>query len=234
MLANVANSLTLNAHSYLVGDRAVYRLKVSLSVPLDCITNVSLDCFRIERMRNQFAFGFGTAPRVVAGMLEVEQSFPIDFKTGLYGISEATLSIRSSDESGEPSGTASQNIRVTFSPVFFEVRTAIEQPALPETIAQQATATIKRRVQLVSKPHIISDLAAAHKQPSFLIFVFGVGCLLHQMQQHEGFAITPLGRGLSHRNMSEVVNQFLQGNGLKPLPFIDTTEQAFAASTRSL
>ncbi len=134
----VVNSLTLNAHSDLAGERVVCRLKVSLQVPLDRVTNVSLDFFRIERMRDQFAFGFGMAPRVVAGMLEVEQSFPADFKTGLYGIGGATLSIGPVDEVAEPPGTAPQQIRVAFSPVIFQVRTAIEQSASPEAVAQQA------------------------------------------------------------------------------------------------
>jgi hypothetical protein len=200
-------------------------------VPLDRVTGVSLDFFRIERMRNQFAFGFGMAPRVVREMLEVEQRFPAILKAGLYGVGEATLSIGSIGGAAEPSGTAFETIRVTFSPVVFQVRTAPEQPASPEAIAKQAAVIVARRAQLARKPFIVDPLTGAKAGPRFRIYVFGLGCLIHQPQQLEGFAILPLGQGLSHYNMSEIVNRFLEGNGFEPLPFIEATEKAFAAST---
>jgi hypothetical protein len=84
---------------------------------------------------------------------------------------------------------------------------------------------------LASKPFIVAPLTDAKEQPRFNIYVFGVGCLIHQPQQLEGFAILPLGQGLSHYNMSEIVNRFLEGNGFGPLPIIEATENAFAAST---
>ena len=229
MIEVVESWLTLNAHSYLAGERVVCRLSAALDVPLDRVTNMSLDFFRIERMRDQFAFGFGMAPRVVAETLEVEQSFPVDFKAGLYGIGGATLSIGPS--AAEPPGTASQNIRVTFLPVIFQVRTAPEQAASPEAIAQQAAVIGDHRAQLASKPFIVDPLTDATEQQRFNIYVFGVGCLIHQPQQLEGFAILSLGQGLSHYNMSEIVNRFLEGNGFEPLPIIEATENAFAAST---
>lgn len=231
MIAAVENSLTLNAHSYLAGERIVCQLTVSRDVPLDRVTNVSLDFFRIERMRDQFAFGFGVTPRVVEGMLYVEQTFPADLKTGLYLIGGVTLSIGRVDGVAEPPGAAPQNIRVGFSPVIFQLRGAIERSASPEAIEQQAALVFGRRALLASKAHIVSPLTSAHKQPRFLVYVFGVGCLLHQPQQLEGFAILPLSGGLSHRNMSEIVNRFLEGNGFEALPFIAATEQAFTQST---
>lgn len=231
MIEGVGSSLTLNAYSYLAGERVVCRLAVTLDVPLDRVTNVSLDFFCIEPMRDQFAFGFGMAPRVVAETLEVEQSFPTDFRAGLYGIGGATLSIGLIDGAEEPTGTAPQNIRVTFSPVIFQVRTAPEQPASPEAIAQQVAVVVDRRAQLASRPFIVDPLTDAKEQPRFKVYVFGVGCLIHQPQQLEGFAILPLAQGLSHYNMSEIVNRFLQGNGFEPLPFIEATEKAFAEST---
>jgi len=231
MIEGPVNSLTLNAHSYLAGERVVCRLTVVLDVPLDSITNVSLAFFRVEAIRDQFAFSFGTAPRVVEDTLKLEQNFPADFRAGLYGIGGATLSIGSIDGAAQPSRPAIKNVRVAFSPVIFQVRAALEQPASPEAIAQQAAAIFAHRAQLAGKPFIVAPLTGAKDQPSFSIFVFGVGCLIHQPQQLEGFAILPFGRGLSHRDMSDIVNGFLKGSGFEPLPFIEATEQAFAAST---
>lgn len=231
MAETSGNSLTLNAHSYLAGERVVCRLTVALGLPLDGITNVSLDFFRIEGMRDQFAFGFGMAPRVVAGALELEQNFPADFKAGIYRISSAMLTIGSIEGASERPGTARQNVCVVFLPVIFQARTALEHPASPEAITHQAHAIWARRRQRANKPFIVPPLTDVKGQPRFLIYVFGVGCLIHQMQQLEGFALLPLGQGLSHRNMSEIVNRFLESNGLEPLPFIEETEQAFAEST---
>jgi len=231
MSEGIANSLTLNAHSYLAGERVICRLTVASDVPKDRVTNLSLDFLRIEVLRDQFAFGFGMAPRVVAGMLEVEQNFPADLKPGLYVIREATLSVGSIETAAEPPGIGPRHIRVVFSPIIFQVRTAVEQSASPEALAQQAELILNRRRQLASKPFIVDPLTDAKGQPHFLVIVFGVGCLIHQPQQLEGFSILPVGQGLSHRNMSEIVNRFLESNAFPRLPFIKATEQAFASST---
>ncbi|UVK51667.1 hypothetical protein DBIPINDM_004964 [Mesorhizobium sp. AR02] len=225
------NSLKLNMHSYIAGERIICQMTISSDVQMDRVRNVSLDFFRIDRIRNEFAFGFGTTPHIVSGMLEVEQDLPASMEPGLYGIGTAILTIEPFGEVGKSPQAPTDDVRVDFLPVIFQVRTAIGLPASPKEIEKQVAAISTNRALLASKPHIVSPLTAMHQGSRFLGFVFGVGCLLHQPQQLEGFVILPLGRGLSHRNMSEIVSQFLNRAGFEPLPFIDATERAFVEST---
>lgn len=227
MIPAQSTLVILSAHSYVLGDLFSCRFTVSSNVNLSRVRNVSVDMLRLDRLRDQFAFGFGSTPRIVEQSLEIEQNLSAGMTPGLYRIARVTLSVDGDGEDVDP-----QQFSVTFPPtVIFQIRSAIEIPASPETIAKRAEAIIFRRSLLARKPHIVSPLEESDEGLRFLVRVFGVGCLIHQSQQLEGFSIFPLGVGLSHRDMWEIVNGFLESDGSEPLPFIETTEQSFQAST---
>ena len=61
------HSAALSALSYLPDDNFSLKISFAPSPDLANADNVSVDLFRIEPVRNQFAFGFGTAP-IVEGL----------------------------------------------------------------------------------------------------------------------------------------------------------------------
>ena len=77
--------------------------------------------------------------------------------------------------------------------------------------------------------------AKAEKKPTegkqFCALIFGVGCLLHAHQQLDGYSIAPLGSGLSHRRMHDIVNAGLERRGLEDLAFDEKIEKQFENST---
>lgn len=229
MIENTTYSLTLNAHSYLAGERMVCQLTVSPEISSRCITNVSLDIFRIDSLRDQFAFGFGKAPRAVAGKLEVDEKLPANFAIGLYKIDGAIFTIAlPNEEAGE---ATTKDFRIRFPAVIFEVRTAVRQALAQAAINLKLADIVDRRSRLARKPLIANASQDEKEQSRFLVYVFGAGSLIHEPQQLEGFVIMPLRRGWSHREMWAVVNDFLQSVNFEPLPFIKDTEHAFAMSS---
>ncbi|MBB6412380.1 hypothetical protein [Mesorhizobium sangaii] len=219
-------SFKLNSHSYTAGERFVCQLAVPSDVPISRVKNISLDFFRLDRLRNQFAFGFGSAPRETGGLLELEQNFPADMIPGFYSVGRAILSLVPLDDNG-----ADQNVVIEFPQVTIEVRESIQLPVTAELVEKEVAAIGMRRALLAKKPHLVAPVTKREEGSRFLVRVFAVGCLVHAPQQLEGFSILPLGLGLSHRNMWEIVNGFLESDGQQPLAFVEQTEQSFMDST---
>ncbi|TIW20879.1 MAG: hypothetical protein E5V65_07280 [Mesorhizobium sp.] len=219
-------SFKINSHSYTAGEQFVCFLSVPPNFPISQVKNVSIDFFRFDILRNQFAFGFGATPKIAGRTLELEQSFPADMIPGFYGVQRATISVIPLDDGG-----SDQNIAVEFSPVTIQVRTSAQVPDTPQLIDKEIAAIGLRRAALARKPHFVTPVTKPEEGSRFLVQVFAVGCLIYARQQLEGYSILPLGLGLSHRNMWEIVNGFLESEGREPIAFVDQTEQSFMAST---
>lgn len=202
--------------SYLPGDEFTLQLRFDTpSEELESVTNVSVDLFRVEKERNQSAFGFGSKPVVSGNVLTVTQKLAGELKPGLYAVGAATLCRGVELQS---------NFTVRFDPRFFVIRSNDEPPLDHSALSKKIAAASETR-QAHSQKEI--STAAATTSPSsktFRVLILGVGCLLHASQPLEGFTIYPLGRGFSYGRMLEIANQALRSSGIKQISLDPQTE----------
>ena len=210
--------------SYLPGETLKLTLHFDVAeVGLDTVSNVSVDLHRIERERNQFAFGFGVAPKIKGNTLEVSQTLPADFRVGLYIVNRAALVW------GNAPGAKQKQF--AFDPVIFAVQTAVEKPYSLQELDVRVNEINRQRgdyVHRVMKTALAQNAVTATR---FRVLIFGVGCLLHARQQLEGYSISPIGLGLSHRRMHDIVNTALQREGVGPIEFDPQAEAHFESTT---
>ena len=215
----------IGLEGYLPGQEFSFRI-IFESPPSDFlqVTNVSVDLFRAEYSRNQFAFGFGGQPLLQPNSLSVAQKLGSELKPGLHFIGAVTLCWV------ESTGNVRQE-RVTFEPVFFAVQSALEKPIGKGELATRVGALILERKAYAGREIVASrDVPQATLIP-FRVLIFGVGCLLHAPQQLEGFLIAPLGRGFSHARLHEIVDTTLSRINLGSFPFDQATEDQYEQST---
>jgi len=223
-LAHVTASI--NKPSFVPGETIRLTLRFETTVEdLETVSNISVNFYRVDVQRNQFSLGFGSAPTLEGNTLEVSKALPTNFRYGLYIIQHVTLCRGDEPEESEQEAIA-------FDPVFFAVRTAVELPLSSQEVFGLSNEMGRRRTAYMRQP--IKTTKAEENTLSvkqFRVMIFGVGCLLHATQQLEGYSITPLGTGLSHRRMHEIVNTALEGEGTEGLLFSEETEEQFERST---
>lgn len=217
---------SINKPSFVPGETIRLTLRFEATVEdLETVNNISVDFYRVDVQRNQFSLGFGSAPTLEGNTLEVSKALPANFRHGLYIIQHVTLCRGDEPEESEQEAIA-------FDPVFFAVQTAVEVPLLSQEVVELSNEMGRRRAAYMRQP--IKTTKAEENTPSvkqFRVLIFGVGCLLHATQQLEGYSIRPLGTGLSHRRMHEIVNTALEEEEIEGLEFREETEEQFERST---
>ena len=214
----------LDRLSFIPGETV--QLVLTFRVPqedLQTVSNISVDFFKVEVRRNQFAFGFGSAPTCNANSLQIGQGIPASVQPGLYVVHSATLC------RGE---NLSNQQTVNFRSLFFVVRSAAQMPVATDELNTMINDLEMRRSAYVHcriRTNKADQCGAELK--SFHVLVFGVGCLLHAHQQLEGYFIAPLGAGFSHRRLCEIVDTTLRNLGIEGLAFMEETERQFGSST---
>jgi hypothetical protein len=214
-----------NALSFIVGETVCVTFQFSgTEDELANIQNISVNFLRCERERDQSALGFGTLPTRTGSTFEVSQILPETLKTGLYACANVSVT-----------GLERSNIQtLTFEPIFFVIRTAVELPItdiqLTQLIQQRSSERAAYESSVITAP---GASAGGSTKKEYQIFVFASGCLLHSVQQLQGFSLAPIGQGLSHRRMHDLVNFVLVGHGFEALPFLQETESRFAFYTQT-
>ncbi len=66
------------------------------------------------------------------------------------------------------------------------------------------------------------------------MLIFAVGTLIHGRQQLEGYSITPLQGGMTHRQFLALANAYLSSTQLPQIPFDQDIEQRFASGSPSI
>ncbi len=215
---------SINRTSFLPG--ATVRLTLHFDANetgLDTVSNVSIDFHRIERERNQFAFGFGVAPKNKEHTLEVSQMLPEDFPVGLYLFNRVVLIW--------DNALGAKQVQFAFEPVIFAVQTAVEKPFSFEELNVRVSEIDHQRGDYVNRVMKTSLALSAATANQFRVLIFGVGCLLHAHQQLEGYSISPIGIGLSHRRMHDIVNSVIHREGIGPIDFDHHAEAHFESTT---
>lgn len=118
--------------------------------------------------------------------------------------------------------------RIQFPPIFFVIQTVFDRPVSTRELAIRVAEAENERTSYVNSPTYtgaVQEKGATRKQ--FRVLVFGVGCLLHALQQLEGYSIAPTGQGMSHRRLHEIVNGILAKLSFPPLKFNSEFETQF-------
>src|SRR6185369_14283579 len=190
--------------SYLLGEELYLRLVFDVP-PADLVqvTNVSVDLLRLEQIRNEFAFGFGTKPTHVNNTLELRQTVPSTLRPGPHMVTAATLSWELGDG-------ATHQQRVTFPPLVFALQTVLERPLTKPDLERMIGSLENERAAYVHREVVTAAASGMDAPRAFIVWIFGVGSLLHSHQQLEGYSIRPLRHGFSHRHLHEIVNTTLK------------------------
>jgi hypothetical protein len=207
--------------SYLPGDEFTLNLQFDTASPeLSAVNNLSVDLFRAERQRNQFARGFGAPPSVRGAEMVISHTLPADFSPGLYVVGAAVAMAPDRPD-----------VQLRFGPLFFAVLPP-GSPALDERGLRQMIDQASHERQAHAQKEIPTPASAASPNPkAFRVLVLGVGSLLHAPQPLEGFTIYPLRRGFSYGRMLEIANQALRNTGIKQISFDPQTEQQTEQAT---
>lgn len=202
--------------SYLPGEEFTLQLRFDApSEELAFVRNVSVNLFRVEKERNQFAFGFGSKPKISGNVLTVTQKLAGELMPGLYVVGAATLC--RGDE-------LHNNLTVRFDSIFFAIRSNDKSP-LDHLALSKKIADISEARQAHSQNEILTAASAASSSSkAFRVLILGVGCLLHAPQPLEGFTIYPLGRGFSYGRMLEIANHAFRNSGIKQISVDPQTE----------
>ena len=210
--------------SYLPGEILGLTLRFdSATTDLHSISNISVDLHRLDRERNQLVFGFGAVPTIEVSSIVISQALPVDLRCGLYLINCAVLVFGNSP--------GAEQRRVAFKPTIFAVRATSEEPYSAKELVFRIDEIERLRSEYAHRV-IKTELAEARASNArFRVTIFGVGCLLHTRQQLEGYSISPIGRGLSHRRMHDIVNTVLQSEGTGPIEFDLQAEAHFEKTT---
>lgn len=220
---------TVDKTSYVPGEVLSLNLNwKNPSVEISQVGNMSTDIFRIGVKRNNLALGWGKRPIIVNNDLILEIKLPLSMQAGVHIISGTTLTEINGEELPKP-------FAVRFEPVYFEVREHFRQPAPEGRLADRIGELSEGREKFINAIHKTSKATDdLEKDTFFVVTVFGVGCLIHSRQQLEGYRIDPLGAGLSHRRLLELVNGFLDSEMYDGLPYDEETETRFEQSTPSI
>lgn len=186
---------------------AQFTLKVHFAAPypeLATLEGAGADLFRIEKARNQFAFGFGANAEVVDNTLTISQKLPEDLPVGLYVVGAVKLNLPKFNHQAVP-----------FPRIFFQVHGHQEQALSSKALAAKIQQLSAEREAHAHKQIQTPKVEAGQQGRPFRVLIFGVGCLLHAPQPLEGFVIVPLRKGFSYGNMLRIVNNGLWQLGIK-------------------
>ena len=83
---------SLNELSFRTGEPLILTLAFNNPAACASVTNISVDFFRVETERNQFAWGFGAAPNKTGRHLEIAERWPNGLPLGLHFTASAMIS----------------------------------------------------------------------------------------------------------------------------------------------
>lgn len=190
------------------------------------VTNISINISRIDKQRNYFVLGFGSAPNISSSIAQASKSIPDNWKEGLYLISNIKLI---TDDAPENSIciVPSKDIADLFFWYSGDQPLELSEQELTEKINQLND----ERGQFMNSELISSNVTEANESSDYKVLIFAVGCLVHSSQIMKGYTLHPLGRGYDYNHMLEAVNSFVTPkHGIKLEP-VDSIKQSFSSST---
>ena len=208
-----ARSVATSNLSYIPGDNFELTICFAASPDLANADNVSIDLFRVDLVRNQFAFGFGAVPVVEGQVLKVQIKLDGSLNPGLYVVAGAVVCW----------GSERQHV-ISFDPVYFEIRqvgdAAVDANGLTVMVEEARESRQTHATACIRTPASMASGVCSE----FRVLIAAVGCLVPAPQPLQGFRIFPLGCGFTYGRMLEIANHSLKAAGLKQLSFNAQTD----------
>jgi hypothetical protein len=170
----------------------------------------------------------GIASTIRENQLIAQIKIPEGATPGIHFVSELAIIDASVEGVGE-------RLNLRFASPIFEVRHHLELEGPSSNLDLRLADLERQRNNYIGRIHITRSAAETDGNVrDFRTIVFATGCNIHIEQQMDGYRITPLQTGLSHRHLLSVVNQYLDSENVEAIPFLDETEAQFANSTPTM
>lgn len=215
---------SIDKTTYQAGDDI--RIDIDFSnVPelLEGTSNINIDIFRIDRERNNLAFGFGLDIESETGQLSITQKLPDNLTAGLYLVTGIRLIY--GKEPLEVKNVQIKNINSLF------FLCSSEKVFLQQEVDLKVREAERLRYDYINKEIVTDSVIDKGQKTNYKIIIFSVGCLLHSSQIMEGYTLYPLGHGYSYDHMLASVNNFTNKKYGFNLDKDDQIERAFSFST---
>jgi len=190
------------------------------------VTNISINISRIDKQRNHFVLGFGSAPDISSSIAQASKSIPDNWEEGLYLISSINLITAETPEG---------NIRIVprkdIPDLFFWYSGTQSLELVEHELTDKINQLNDERGRFMNTELISSNVTDINKATSYKVMIFAVGCLVHSPQIMKGYTLHPLDRGYDYSHMLDAVNSFVtlkHGITLEP---VESIKHSFSSST---
>lgn len=193
------------------------------------LNNVNIDISEFSEKRNEHKYGFGAIPIIQNNHIRIIQKLSDSLINGIYFISHIKFIYSRPDlpDYQEISFKPKENFEL----IFFHINHLINNSLTDKEISSRIHDMLKLREDYRNKTIISSSALDNSNTKEFKVLVFGVGCLLHTIQELNGYTIYPLNKGLDYSNLNNAVNHFLNEKFNFQIPLNPKIDEAFQKST---
>lgn len=217
-----------NKNSFAIGDEIIIELDFNNSPELlDDLTNININIYRFDIERNNFVLGFGHPPQVEEGKVLVKRTITESFNEGVHFINGVKL-IYGEEVSKQLFFAPGRDVPEMIFWVSDSEKNIISSEELSLKIKELSIERNKftNKEIITEKAHIKPDSCNLYK-----VFIFSVGCLVHNPQIMAGYTIYPLKGGYDYTHMHQSVNEFLKSGYGISIPYEKSIAENFGRST---
>ncbi len=222
----------------LVIDKVSYYNKDEIKITLNLshpeiekenLTNININIYELGEKRNEFKFGFGSEPIVEKNEVTITQKLSDTFKNGIYFIRHIKFIYGNPENNDykEISLLPKDNFELKFFHISHELNKRLTQYEIETRIEQISNERSIYRNKVLVSPSLLNSTSAK----SFKVLIFGIGCLIHNSQELNGYTIYPVRNGINYSNLNNPVNDFLSKHLNITLPFNEKIDGEFRKST---
>jgi hypothetical protein len=193
------------------------------------LTNININIYKLDEKRNEFTYGFGSSPKLEKNKFNISQKLSESLKGGIYFIRHIKL-VYGNIEKGD-NCVKSLLPKRDFELKFFHIRNTEGCEPLTSTDIEKKIGVISKKRQVYRTEPIL-----AYKEQddislkSYRVLIFGIGCLIHNVQELNGYTIYPINTGLDYSNMNNPVNDFISKHLRFNIPYNNKINKEFKSS----
>lgn len=219
-------------------DKISYYNKDEIKITLDLsnpeiekekLTNININIYELGEKRNEFKFGFGSNPIIEKDKVRITQKLSDSLKNGIYFIRHIKFIYGNPENNDykEISLLPKDNFELTFFYISHELNKRLTQFDIETRIEQISKERSIYRNKVLVSPSVLNSTNAKN----FKVLIFGIGCLIHNSQELNGYTIYPIRSGINYSNLNNPVNDFLSKHLNTIIPFNEKIDGEFRKST---
>jgi len=222
--------LSIDQTSYRINDNLEFYLEINnSSFDIEDLSNININIYRYGEKRIEFSLGFGTAPKLIDNKFIISKQIPQTLEEGIYFIRHIKF-IFGDFEKGthrELSFLPKRDFELVFFQIGLEDGLAISRLE----IFSRVLVLSQKQHDYKNKPILTSSAQKNKTNLEYNVLVFGVGNLIHNIHELNGYTIYPIKDGLNYSNMNNPVNEFLEKHLKVSIPFNESIDLKFRKST---